>query len=84
MFAGVVGTTQVIIPLAGVVDIDALKVKLQKDLGKAEAEIQSLTQRLGNSKFVDKAPAEVVQAVRDSLAEAQTQADILRDRLDRL
>ena len=84
MFAGVVGTTQVLIPLAGVVDIDALRAKLQKELSKAEADIQSLTQRLGNSKFVDKAPAEVVQSVRASLAEAQTQTEILRDRLDRL
>ena len=84
MFAGVVGTTQVLIPLAGVVDIDALRAKLQKELGKAEAEIQSLTQRLSNSNFVDKAPAEVVQSVRASLAEAQTQTAILRDRLAQL
>ncbi|MBD3884135.1 valine--tRNA ligase [Phormidium tenue FACHB-886] len=84
LFAGVVGTTQVLIPLAGVVDVEALKTKLQKDMGKAEAEIQSLTQRLNNPKFVDKAPADVVQNARDALAEAQKQSEILRDRLDRL
>lgn len=84
MVAGVVGTVQVLIPLAGVVDIDALRAKIQKDLSKVEAEVQSLSQRLNNPKFVDKAPATVVQGARDALAEAEKQADILRERLARL
>jgi valyl-tRNA synthetase len=84
MFAGVVGTMQVLIPLAGVVDVTGLTAKLQKDLDKVKAEIQSLSQRLGNANFVDKAPAEVVQNVRTALAEAKKQAEILQDRLDRL
>jgi valyl-tRNA synthetase len=84
MFAGVVGTVQVLVPLAGVVDVNALKAKLQKDLAKAEAEIATLSQRLGNSNFVDKAPADVVQGARDALIEAEKQAEILRDRLARL
>jgi valyl-tRNA synthetase len=84
LFAGVVGTIQVLIPLAGVVDVTVLTAKLQKDLDKVEAEIQSLTQRLENANFVGKAPAEVVQAARSTLSEAEKQAEILRDRLERL
>jgi valyl-tRNA synthetase len=84
MFAGVVGTVQVLIPLAGVVDVDALKAKLSKDLAKVETEAQSLRDRLSNSNFVDKAPANVVQSARDSLSEAEQQAAILRDRLSLL
>ncbi|MEA5617013.1 valine--tRNA ligase [Cronbergia sp. UHCC 0137] len=79
--AGVVGTVQVVIPLTGVVDVDALRAKLEKSLSKVEAEAQILTDRLSNAKFVDKAPADVVQGARDALTEAQTQAEILRDRL---
>ena len=80
--AGVVGTVQVVIPLSGdVVDIATLRAKLEKSLNKAEAEAKSLSGRLSNPKFVDKAPAEVVQGARDSLAEAEKQAEILRDRL---
>lgn len=81
---GVIGTVQVAIPLAGVVDLDLLRTKLQKDLTKAEAEQQSLTQRLSNPNFVDKAPAEVVQNARTALAEAEKQAEILRNRLQGL
>lgn len=81
---GVVGTVQVLIPLAGMVDIEALRAKIQKDLSKAEAEIKSLSGRLRNPGFVDKAPSEVVQGAREALTEAQKQAEILKERLDRL
>ncbi|WP_397443333.1 hypothetical protein [Phormidium sp. FACHB-77] len=63
------------------VDVDALKAKVEKDLGKVEAEIKSLSGRLSNPGFVDKAPADVVQGARDSLAEAEAQATILKERL---
>lgn len=82
--AGVVGTIQVTIPLAGVVDIQVLRAKLEKSLSKVEAEVQSLNGRLSNPKFVDKAPADVVQTAREALAEAEKQAEILRRRLGTL
>jgi valyl-tRNA synthetase len=84
LFAGVVGTVQVLIPLTGLVDIEALKTKLEKDLAKIEGEIKSLTGRLSNPGFVEKAPEDVVQGARDALAEAETQASILKSRLEML
>ncbi|KGF72439.1 valyl-tRNA synthetase [Neosynechococcus sphagnicola sy1] len=84
MAAGVVGTVQVLIPLAGVVDVAALRGKLQKDLSKVEAEIASLSTRLSQPNFVDKARVEVVQGAKDNLTEAEKQAKILRDRLSGL
>jgi valyl-tRNA synthetase len=82
--AGVVGTVQVLMPLAGVVDVDALQAKLKKDLAKVEAEIKSLSGRLANPNFVSKAPEEVVKGAQAAIVEAQKQAEILRDRLSRL
>jgi valyl-tRNA synthetase len=81
---GVFGTVQILLPLEGVIDMQALRGKLEKNLSKIETEVQSLTGRLSNSKFVDKAPADVVQGARDSLAEAEKQAEILRSRLERI
>jgi valyl-tRNA synthetase len=81
MFAGVIGTVQVLIPLAGVVDVEALQAKLQKDLGKAQAEVATLSDRLSKPNFVDKAPPEIVQGARNALAEAQKQVEILQARL---
>ncbi len=84
MLVGVSGTIQVLIPLAGLVDVAARRAKIEKDLAKVETEVKSLGDRLGNASFVDRAPAEVVQGVRDALVEAETQAQILRDRLTQL
>ncbi|MEM9276433.1 MAG: valine--tRNA ligase [Cyanobacteria bacterium P01_F01_bin.143] len=84
VIAGVFGTIQVIVPLTGMVDITALRSKLEKTLAKVEKEIKSVSGRLKNPGFVNKAPAQVIQAAKDSLAEAEKQAEILRDRLNRL
>ncbi len=84
VIAGVVGTIQALIPLSGVVDIAILRAKLEKNLGKIEADIKSLSGRLNNPGFVNKAPEAVVQGARDALAEAEKQAEILRERLKRL
>lgn len=79
--ASVVGTVQVIMPLAGVIDVAAFQAKMEKKLAKLAGEIKSITSRLSNPNFVDKAPADVVQGAKNSLAEAEKQAEILRDRL---
>lgn len=79
--AGVVGTIQALIPLAGVVDLEALKQRTEKKLAKIKKEIDSYTKRLSNRNFVDKADPQVVQGARDALAEAEKQAEILQSRL---
>jgi valyl-tRNA synthetase len=84
VIASVFATVQILIPLAGIVDIDLLRSKLEKNLAKVEAEVKSLSGRLSNPGFVNKAPAEVVRGARDALAEAQKAAEILSDRLQRL
>jgi valyl-tRNA synthetase len=81
VYAGVIGTIQVLIPLSGVVDIEVVRAKLEKSLSKAEAEVESLSGRLNNPSFVDRARADVVQGARDALAEASKQVEILRVRL---
>jgi valyl-tRNA synthetase len=84
VIAGVAGTIQALIPLTGVVDIEALRAKLEKNLGKIDKEIQSVNGRLNNPNFVNKAAADVVQKAKDALFEAEKQAEILRERLQRL
>jgi len=82
--AGVTGTVQVLIPLTGLVDVVALQSKLQKKLDKIEKDTKSLMGRLNNPGFVNKAPDSVIQGAKADLAEAKKQAEILRERLDRL
>jgi valyl-tRNA synthetase len=84
VIASVCGTIQILVPLTGLIDITALCAKLEKNILKVEAEIKSLTGRLNNPNFVNKAAPEVVQTAKDALAEATKQAEILRERLKRL
>ncbi|MBM5816046.1 MAG: valine--tRNA ligase [Cyanobacteria bacterium K_Offshore_surface_m2_239] len=79
--AGVCGELQVVLPIEGLVDLDALRGRLAKDLAKAEKEISGLRGRLANPNFADKAPPEVVGACRANLGEAETQAQLARQRL---
>ncbi|MCH2049141.1 MAG: valine--tRNA ligase [Trichodesmium sp. ALOHA_ZT_67] len=80
--AGVIGTVQVLIPLSGVVDIEALSARLNKKLEKLEKEIGSTKKRLSKPDFVKKADPKFVEETRNNLAEAEKQAEFLRDRLD--
>lgn len=55
------------IPLAGLIDRDAELLRLKKEIDKFEKIKVQTENRLGNSTFVDKAPADVVAEVRDQL-----------------
>jgi len=79
--AGVSGELQVLLPIEGLVDLDALRARLEKDIAKADKEIKGLAGRLANPNFADKAPPEVVAECRANLAEAEAQALLAKQRL---
>jgi valyl-tRNA synthetase len=72
------------IPLAGLVDAQAEKARLAKELQKVEAEIQKAEAKLANPNFADKAPPEVLQEHRQRLADWQAKRAQLRASLDEL
>ncbi len=80
----VIGDVEIFLPLAGLVDLDAERERLQKELQAAEAEIERRGAKLNNASFVDRAPAAVVQRERDGLAAAQATMERLRERLEQL
>jgi valyl-tRNA synthetase len=79
--AGVSGELQVLLPIEGLVDLEALRARLDKDIAKADKEIKGLAGRLANPNFAGKAPPEVVAECRANLAEAEAQAQLARQRL---
>jgi valyl-tRNA synthetase len=66
------------IPLAGLVDAQAEKGRLAKELQKVEAEIQKGEAKLANPNFADKAPPEVLREHRQRLADWQAKRAQLR------
>ena len=61
------------LPLAGLVDLQAEVVRLRKEADKLRGFISGHEKKLTNQSFVDRAPAEVVEEVRGTLASLQKQ-----------
>ncbi|WP_288900659.1 valine--tRNA ligase [uncultured Sneathiella sp.] len=74
----------VLLPLAGAMDIDAEKARLNKEIGKLSGYMTGLNKKLGNEKFVANAPADVVEGEKAKLADAETQLAKLNDAAARL
>ena len=73
----VITPVEITIPLAGLVDAEAEKERLSKELAEAESQIARL-EKLLNSPFAQKAPAAVVEKERAKLAEYQETAARLK------
>jgi valyl-tRNA synthetase len=58
---------EVVLPLAGMVDVVAERQRLEGKIGTLEKEINRLDQRLKDTAFVSKAPAEVVEKEKGKL-----------------
>jgi valyl-tRNA synthetase len=59
------------LPLAGVIDLDEERRRLDRELAKATAELERYDQKLANPKFLERAPADVVDEQRLRRAEAE-------------
>lgn len=77
----VIGETEVVLPLAGLVDLDSERRRLQQEADAAQAEIERTEKLLANEQFVSKARPEVVQRERDKISAAQERLGKLRERL---
>ena len=80
----VVQEVEVVLPLAGMIDLEAERARLRRELEQAEADVARREAKLANAGFVERAPAAVVQRERDGLAAAQATASKLRERLAQL
>ena len=75
---------EVYVNLAGVIDVEAECARKRKELADLEKFIAAKQNKLKNQSFVERAPAEVVQKERDSLAELVAQRDAAQRALEQL
>jgi valyl-tRNA synthetase len=71
-------------PLAGMVDLDAERERLQKELEEVQMEQQRAEKQLSNESFISRAPEKVVAVQRERLARANEQVSIIKQRLESL
>ncbi|WP_405282121.1 valine--tRNA ligase [Cobetia sp. Ld8] len=72
-----VGELEVLVPMAGLIDKEAELKRIDKEHEKQQKVITGLENKLGNEKFVGRAPADVVEKERAKLADAQAELALL-------
>ncbi|WP_425639868.1 valine--tRNA ligase [Agrobacterium radiobacter] len=80
----IVGEATVCLPLGNLVDLAAEQTRLEKAIGKVDAEMERIDKKLSNEKFVANADPEVVAAERERKAELEVQLASLRTALTRV
>ena len=74
----------VAVPLAGLVDFAAEAERLRKSIAKTRAEHDKLSKKLQNPKFLERAPADVVQKDRDRATELESMLTSMQENLQRV
>jgi valyl-tRNA synthetase len=72
------------LPLKGVIDLDAERTRLAKEMAKVEADIKRIDGKLGNANFVANAPEEIVEQEQERREEAQARRTKILEALERL
>lgn len=78
----VFGQNQVHVLLKGLIDFEEEKKRLIKEIKKIEKEMEASTKKLSNKGFLDKAPDEIVEKVREKVATMNEKIDKLTKNLN--
>ena len=74
------GDLEILVPMAGLIDVDAELARLDREIDKIGIETKKLTGKLSNPKFADNAPAEVVAKERQKLEDFEGSLSQLQEK----
>lgn len=74
-----VGKMRVLIPMAGLIDKEAELARLDKEIQKIQKELPRIQGKLNNPKFIDKAPAEVIEKEKEKQTRLQNNLNELQE-----
>ena len=80
----IVGELKLLVPLQGLVDLDAERTRLDKEIKRVEIEIGKCNGKLASDTFVQNAPPAVVEQERKRLADWNTQLAGMREQRAKL
>jgi valyl-tRNA synthetase len=78
----VVNDIEVCLPLAGLIDFRKEALRLRKEIERANAEFSVVSAKLGNEKFVENAPGDIVEAHRIRQGDLEQKLDSLSRNLE--
>jgi valyl-tRNA synthetase len=67
-----------------VIDLDAERARLAKEIQKLDADVSKIDAKLGNADFIKRAPEEVVEEQRERRDEALARKSKMEEALSRL
>ena len=79
-----VGEMQILIPMAGLIDVNAERERLNKEVEYNQGFVVKLESKLKNENFVSRAPENVVALERQKLADTQSKLKNLTEQLEKL
>jgi valyl-tRNA synthetase len=79
-----IGDMRLLIPMSGLIDKEAECKRLEKEIGKAESEVERTGKKLQNPSFVDKAPEAVVAKEKEKLEDARKTLASLQAQLEKI
>ena len=79
-----VSTTEYFIPLGDLINVEEELKKLEADLKYQEGFLQSVLKKLSNEKFVNNAPAKVIEMERKKQADAESKIAALKESIEKL
>jgi valyl-tRNA synthetase len=74
----------VALPLQGVIDLDAERARLAKEMAKCESDIARVDHKLNNPDFIKRAPEEVVEGEREKREAALARKAKIAEALERI
>ena len=77
--AFMVGTTEYAVPLGNMIDVEAEIARMEAELKHKEGFLQGVLKKLGNEKFVNNAPAAVIEMERKKQADAESIINSLKE-----
>ncbi len=80
----VAGDVEVLLPLAGLIDVAEEEARLKKEIEKIKKDVDFFTKKLSNKNFVDNAPAAVLEKDRAKLSAAEEKMAILKTSLTKI
>ena len=74
-----VGTTEFAVPLGNMIDVEAEIARMEAELKRKEGFLQGVLKKLSNEKFVNNAPAAVLEMERKKQADAESIINSLKE-----